>query len=148
MSGSDDDCAAAFPRQQNCIDRLYSRVLNWASYTSSLALPADKTVAPEKAWIQQRALAERTPVSPDMVARQLGPWFVEDPNIRAKVRQHLNIWNDEATEATLSNDIDVAVPFILPKYAATVVADQEVASWCDRNGYPRPSGLVGVFGNI
>lgn len=140
---SDDECVAQFSRQQICIDRIYSRVLNWASYTASLALPANN-VAPDKGWVQQRVLAERMPAVGEMQARLLGPWFVEDPNIRAKVRQHLSVWNDATTETTLSNDIDVVVPFLMPKYCAANVTDNDVAYWCDRNSFPRPSGLVGV----
>jgi len=147
MAASEADCVAQFPRQQNCIDRLYSRLLNWASFVSAATPPADHTVAPDKAWVQQRVLAERTPITADQISRQLGPWFVEDPNIRTKVRSHLNAWNDAATETTLEGDIDTVVPYVMPKFAATVVSDQEVATWCDKNGYPRPSGLVGVFSN-
>jgi len=143
MSASIDECKAQFPRQQVCLDRTYSRLLAWAAYIIATGLPP-AGVAPDKAVVQQRILAERTPANATMYSQQLSPYLVENTNITAKVREHLNAWNDEATEGTLSSDIDGAMATIMPQFADAVISDQEVANWCDKHGYPRPSGLINV----
>ena len=149
MAASQDECVAQFPRQPCCQDRVYSRLLSWAAYTTSLPLPPADT-APEKAWVQQRALAERLPQQATMLVAQIIPYLLETPNITQDIRAHLNAWNDEATETGLAAEIDTGLAVVMPKYAAIAVGDQEVANWCERNGYPPPADLQlpsgGTFG--
>lgn len=144
MAASHDECIAAFPRSQVCMDRSYSRLIAWASYTASLPLPPDTSTAPDKAWVQQRVLAERTPLYANSYAPQVMPYMLEVPNVTDDIRSHLNAFNDEATETTLVGEIDQSLAVIMPKYAAAAISDGDVANWCDRNGYPRPDGLIGV----
>lgn len=142
MAASVDECVAQFPRQAVCIDRTYARMAAWAAYTMALPLPPAGT-APELAAVQQRLVAERTPMQGVMYAQQVTPYLIEAPNITARIRDHLNAWNAESTEAELAADIDAAFASVMPLYAAAVVTDYDVAVWCDKHGYPRPDGLTG-----
>lgn len=144
MAASVDECKAQFPRQQCCLDRTYSRVLAWAAYISAQSLPPDHETAPEIAFVQQRIVAERMPLNATQYTQMVAPYLMEVPNITDKVRDHLNAWNSEASETTLATDIDTSLATVMPKFADAIVSDQEVANWCDSNGYPRPEGLVGV----
>jgi hypothetical protein len=145
MAASSDECVAAFPRTQICLDRTYSRLLAWAAYIAAQPLPPTDT-APDKAFVQQRVVAERTPTTANMMTGQVAPYLLEVPNITQDIRSHLNAYNDESTESGLSSEIDTSLAVVMPKYAATIVSDQELANWCDKNGYPRPPDLVGVLG--
>jgi len=147
MAASHDECIAQYPRQQICLDRAFARLLAWASYITAQPMPPTGT-APDKAWVQQRVLAERTPVMANAYVSQIVPYLLEIPNITNDIRTALSIWNDESTEVALSSELDSALAVVMPKYAAATVSDQDVANWCDRNGYPRPDGLVGVTASI
>lgn len=142
MAASVDECVAQFPRQAVCVDRTYARMAAWAAYTMALPLPPTDT-APEIATVQQRLLAERTPIQGTTYAQQATAYLIEMPDIIASIRDHLNAWNAEATETALAADIDTAFATVMPRYAATSIPDYDVALWCDRNGYPRPPGLTG-----
>jgi hypothetical protein len=137
MSASQDECVAQFPRQQVCNDRVYSRLLSWAAYITAQPLPPVDT-PPDAAWVQQRVLAERVPVNATMYQAQVSPYLMEIPNITDRIRDHLNAWNNEATETTLASDIDTSLAVVMPKYAAATVTQQDVDNWLDRNGYPVP----------
>jgi hypothetical protein len=144
MAASRDECVAAMPRQQYCIDRTYARAMAWAAYTAALPMPPTDT-APETIWVKQRILADRFPGQGQIYAQQITPYLLEIPNITSRIREHLNNWNDEETEDSLSVDIDGALAVIMPKYASAAISDQDVANWCDKHGYPRPDDLIGVF---
>lgn len=141
MAASQDECIAAYVRTQVCLDRTYSRLLGWAAYITAQPMPPTDT-APEKAWIQQRILAERTPQQATGLAIQVGPYMLETPSITDVIRDHLNAYNDEAMETTLVAGIDSSLAVVMPKYAAYTISDRDVAAWCDKNGYPRPPGLA------
>jgi len=143
MSASNDECVAAFMRTQVCLDRIYSQLLAWAAYITAGALPPTDT-APDKAWVQQRVLAERMPASANGYVPQVGPYLLEIPNITQNIRSHLNQWNDEATDTSLSSDVNAAFATVMPTFASAVITDQDVANWCTKNGYPLPPDLVGV----
>lgn len=145
MAASHDECIAAFPRSQACQDRTYSRLISWASYTVSLPLPPTD-IAPDPDWVRQRLLAERMPLYASTYVYQVMPYLLEVPNVTQDIRNHLNAFNDEATEATLVNEIDAGLAVIMPKFAAATVSDQEVANWCAKNGYPLPEGLQATAG--
>ena len=142
MAASQDECVAQFPRQAVCVDRTYARMASWAAYTMALPLPPTDA-APEILAVQQRILAERNPIQGMMHAQQVTPYLIEIPNITAKIRDHLNAWNAEATETSLAADIDGAFAVVMPRYAGTAIGDYDVALWCDKHGYPRPDGLSG-----
>lgn len=144
MAASYDECIAAFPRTQICLDRVYSHLLSWAAYITAQPLPPDTSTAPDKALVQQRVLAERTPQQATVLAGQVAPYLMEVPNITNDIRSHLNNYNDEATETALAGEIETSMAAVMPKFAAAMVSDYEVANWCDKNGYPRPPDLVGV----
>jgi hypothetical protein len=144
MAASQDECVAQFPRQMVCVDRSYARMAAWAAYTIALPLPPTST-APEIANVQQRILAERTPMQGTTYAQQVTPYLVEIPNITNKIRDHLNAWNAESTETTLAADIDGAFATVMPQFAAMIITDYDVALWCDKHDYPRPPGLSGTL---
>ena len=146
MSASIEQCVAQFPRQQICLDRTAARTLAWAGYVTAQPLPPDDTVPPDKAWVQQRVTAERTPLNIASMQGNVAVYLTEVPNIVDDIRSHLNAWNDEATETGLATEIDNSLAVVMPKYSAATVSDQEVANWCRQNGYPEPPDLVNVFG--
>jgi len=145
MAASKDECIAAFPRSQVCQDRTYSRLIAWASYTTSLPLPPTDT-APDPDWVRQRVLAERLPLYSGTYVSQVMPYLLEVPNVTDDVRSHLNAYNDEATETTLVGEIDAGLAVIMPKFAEAMVSDQDVANWCEKNGYPLPDGITPPIG--
>jgi len=145
MSASYDQCVAAYPRSQICLDRAYSRLLAWASYITAQPLPPDTETPPDKAWVQQRVLAERTPAMATQYVNQVVPYLLEVPNVTNDIRTALNAYNDEQIETTLSGELDSSMAVVMPKFAAATVSDQEVANWCDRNGYPRPPDLKATW---
>lgn len=144
MAASQDECVAQFPRQSVCVDRSYARMAAWAAYTMALPLPPAGTT-PERTAVQQRVLAERTPVQGVSYAQQVTPYLIEIPNITARIRDHLNAWNGEDTETALIADIDGAFASVMPRFASDVVTDYDVAIWCDKHGYERPPGLTGML---
>jgi hypothetical protein len=135
MSASQDECVAQFPRQPVCNDRVYSRLLSWAAYITAQPLPPVDT-PPDEAWVQQRILAERVPAQGYQMISTVSPYLLEVPNVTQNIRDHLNAWNDEATETTLAADIDTSLAVVMPKYAAATVSEQDVDNWLERNGYP------------
>src|SRR5262249_27241827 len=134
MTATQNECVAAYPRSQLCVDRVYARTLAWASYITALAIPA----TPDKAWVQQRVLAERTPSQATSIVMQTIPYLLEVPNTPSGIRDALNAYNDEATETGLATEIDNSLATVMPKYAAATITDYDVAMWCDRNDVPRP----------
>jgi hypothetical protein len=132
---SQDECIAKFPGQPICVQRSYSRLLAWAAYTSALPLPPTDT-APDPAAVKQRITAERTSMQVNVYAAQLGPFLMEEPVMTGRVREHLSGWNDEATETTLSADIDTALAAVMPRFAEAVVSDADAAVWAEKHGYP------------
>jgi hypothetical protein len=132
---SQDECVASFPGSKICTQRSYSRLLAWAAYTSALPLPPTDT-APDPAAVKQRILAERTPMQVNIYAAQLGPFLMEEPVMTGRVREHLSDWNDEATETTLSADIDTAFAAVMPRFADAVVTDADATVWLEEHGYP------------
>jgi len=143
MAASYDECVAQFPRQQVCLDRVYSRLLAWAAYITATALPPTDT-APDKGFVQQRILAERMPAQATFYTSQVSGYLLEVPNVTNSIREHLNAWNDEATETTLSSDIDTSLATVMPKFADAVISDGEVKAWCEKHGYPVPEGLAAM----
>jgi hypothetical protein len=140
MAASQDECVAQFPRQAVCNDRLYSRLLSWSGYITALPMPPTDT-APDIEWVKQRLYAERLPSQAYNTLLYVSPYVVQVPQITQKIRSHLNAWNDETTETDLVADIDSALAVVMPKVAVTMVSDQDVANWCDANGYPLPPDL-------
>ena len=137
MARSQDECIAEYPRSPLCNNRLYSRLLSWASYTSALPLPPTDT-APDIDWVRQHLLAARAPMYASMYLPQISPYTLEIPDVSINVRAMLNDWNSEATEASMSQYVDNALAVVMPKFAALVISDQDVINWCDDNGYPVP----------
>jgi hypothetical protein len=141
MAATVDECVASFSRQAVVVDRTYARVFAWAAYTGALPLPPNNT-APDPEVVRQRILAERTPTQASTYAQQITPYLLGIPNITARIREHMSAWNDEETETSLSTDIDGSLATVMPRYAKDTISDYDVALWCDKNGYPRPDGLV------
>jgi hypothetical protein len=141
MAASQDECVAQFSRQQCCNDRVYSRLISWAGYQTAVPMPPTDT-APDVAWVRQRVLAEQLPAQAYVYVSQVSPYLLEVPNVTQSIRDHLNAWNDEATETTLAADIDNALAVVMPKIADQTISDSQVANWCTKNGYPLPDGIT------
>jgi len=139
---SQDECVAQFPRQQCCVDRTYARLLSWAGYITAQPLPPTDTAPPIDAT-RQRILAERIPSQAMGYTMQINPYLLEQPNVKDKIRVHLNAWNDDATNGELAAYIDSCLAVIMPVFADATINDGDVASWCQRNGYPVPPEIAG-----
>jgi hypothetical protein len=55
--------------------------------------------------------------------------------IQENIRLYLNQWNDEATEISLSQQIQDVTNEIIPRFAAADVSDADVAAWYAANGF-------------
>lgn len=141
MAATVDECAANFSKQQVCIDRTYARVFAWAAYQNALP-PLPDTAPPEAQTVRERIVAERTPTQITQYSQQITPYQLEVPNIITRIREHMNAWNDEATETSLSTDIDGALAVVMPRFANDMITDYDVALYCDKRGIPRPDGLI------
>lgn len=132
------DLYAEFPRQPVCRDRQYSGLLRWAAYILATNPPAvpDK---PTDDWVQQRIVAERIPTQTAQYVDLTMGWLLGDPAIQTNIRQHLNPWNDEATEAAMDAQIDGAMAAAMPKFAANQVTQTMVDQWLIDHEYTNPA---------
>ena|SRR5215467_14283669 len=142
MAASQDECIAAYPRSPTCTDRVYSRLLSWATYVMALTMPPT-TAPPDVDWVRQRVLAERTPLQAQYYVPQIAPYTLESPDVSVNVRSMLNAYNTEAQEASLATYIDGSLATVMPRFAEAIITDGDVVTWCERNGYPVPPELDG-----
>ena len=128
---------AQFPRQQVCRDRQYSALLRWAAYIAALPVPP---TAGEQ-WVKERITAGRVALNPDMYVPQTISGTISVPDIQTNIRQHLNAFNDEATEASMDLQVDSALAVVMPTFAAATVTDAEVQRWMDENSVVAPAAV-------
>jgi hypothetical protein len=132
---ADYNLLAQYPKQAIVRDRNYSGLLAWAGYTLALAVPATK---PDAAWVEQRIVAERIPSQTQVYVDRTIAYFLKDPTTQTNIRQYLNAWNDETTEAALSDQISSVVSAFMPGFCALEVTQADVDSWYAANGFPDP----------
>ena len=124
---------AKFPQTQVCRDRQYSGLLRFSAYFGALPIPEAK---PAEDWVRQRILAERIPPQTTFFVEQTMSYVVATPDIQTNIRQHLNGYNDDTTEASMDVQVDAAISSTMPAYAKTQVSEQAVKDWYTNNGFP------------
>lgn len=123
---------AKFPQQQICRDRQYSGLLRWAAYQTALPIPPTK---PDEDFVRERIVAEKIPTQADYYVAQTMSYVVATPDIQTNIRQHLNAFNDEATEAAMDLQVDGALSSTLPAYCRTQVSQSQIDQWYADNGF-------------
>jgi hypothetical protein len=125
---------AQFPKQQICRDRQYSGLLRWAAYIGALPLPTPPA-KPTEQEVANRITAQRIPQNTDSYVSQTISYTVADPNVQTNIRQHLNAFNDESTEAAMDANVDGALSANMPLFAKAQVTQQQIDQWYLDNGY-------------
>ena len=128
---------AQFPRQQICRDRQYSGLLRWSAFIGASALPPPPA-QPSEQDVKNHIVAERIPAAVDSYVQSTLALTVADPGIQTNIRQHLNGFNDEATEVAMDAQVDAALGAAMPRYADAIITQTEVDRWLQENGYTTP----------
>jgi hypothetical protein len=131
----DFNLLAQYPKQATVRDRNYSGLLAYAGYVLAQPIPATK---PPQGWVEQRIVAERIPGQPQVWVDKSIAWFLKDPTTQTNIRQYLNAWNDEATEAALSDQISSVVSAFMPAFSALEITQADVDAWYTTNGFADP----------
>jgi hypothetical protein len=121
---------AQYPKQQIVRDRNSGGLVAWSAYTGSLPIPETK---PDADWVRQRVVAEQIPLNVNVYVDQTINYFVQDPATQAALSSLMNPWNDETTEATLSDEVQTVIGTFIPRFAAQTVTDAQVQAWYDAN---------------
>jgi hypothetical protein len=129
---ADYNLLAQYPKQAIVRDRNYSGLLAYAGYVLALAIPTTK---PPQDWVEQRIVAERIPSQTQVYVDRTIAYFLKDPTTQTNIRQYLNAWNDEATEAALSNQISSVVSAFMPAFCALEATQADVDTWYANNGF-------------
>jgi hypothetical protein len=129
---ADDLLLAQYPKQQVVHDRNSSGLLNWAAGVTAEPIPPDK---PDEDWVRRRLVGERIPAQPENYVTRTMPYYQQHIAIQGNIRLYLSQWNDEATETSLSQQIQDVTNEILPAFAKTDVADADVQAWYAANGF-------------
>ena len=114
-------------RQRNSIT-----LTTWSGYISAIAIPA----APDDAWIRTRIVAENMPLTLDMSVLQTLVYFLQDTVTQTNILQFISEDNTSDIEVALSGQNETIATTFMPRYAQTVVSDQQVAQWRERNNAP------------
>lgn len=111
-------------------------LINWSAYGSEIDIPD----TPDDAWVRTRVVAENIPLSLDFTTQQTLSYFLQDPVTQTNILQFISEDNDSATEVALSQQNDQIAAAFMPRYAQTIVSDQQVAQWRERNDKPPAKG--------
>lgn len=114
-------------RQRNSVT-----LVAWSAYESAVAIPP----TPDDAWIRQRVLAEAIPLALDSYTLQTLAYFLQDPSTHTDIRAFISEDNTTDEETALATTNDSIVAGFMPRFASTVVSDQQVADWRKRNNKP------------
>ena len=125
---------AEFPQSVTCRKRQYSGLLRWSAYIKAGAFPTDK---PTETWVEQWLVAERIPINAEVHVQQTMSYMVASPDIQTNMRQHLNPYNDETTEASMDAQVDTAISTSMPAYCHTQVSQQQIDQWYADNGFTK-----------
>lgn len=116
-------------RQRNSVT-----LINWSAYGSQTAIPSPA----EDDWVRARVLAEAIPLTLDFYVTQTLAYFLQDTITQTNIKQFISEDNDDATEVSLASQNDSIAAAFMPRFAKTVVTDQQVADWRKRNDAPAP----------
>jgi hypothetical protein len=106
----------------------------WSGYVSALAIPA----TPDDAWVRQRVLAEQIPLQLEYQITQTLVYFLQDTDTQTNILQFISEDNDTPTEVALASQNDSVIAAFAPRYANTVITDDQVDKWRDQNNAPAP----------
>lgn len=116
-------------RQRNSVT-----LINWSAYGSQIAIPDPA----DDAWVRARVVAEAIPLALDSYVTQTLSYFLQDSVTQTNILQFISEDNDSATEVALSGQNDSVAAAFMPRFAQTVVSDQQVSDWRTRNNAPAP----------
>jgi hypothetical protein len=102
----------------------------WAASMAAEAFPT----FPDDAWVEQRIVAEQIPQQLDNYTQRTLAYFQQDPATVSNILLYLNSFNDQATEETLSTEIDAVVSAFMPRFAAVTVSKDQISNWYTQNG--------------
>jgi hypothetical protein len=114
-------------RQRNSVT-----LVSWSGYVSALAIPP----TPDDDWVRQRVLAEMVPLQLEFQITQTLVYFLQDTDTQTNILQFVSEDNDTPTEVSLASQNDSIIAAFAPRYAATVITDDQVTSWRERNNAP------------
>jgi hypothetical protein len=129
---ADYNLIAQYPKQAVVRDRNYSGLVAWSAYILAQPIPATK---PDQPFVEQRLLAERIPPQTATYVERTIALFLMDPTTTTNIREYLSAWNDEATEAALSDQISSVVSAFMPAFAASEIPQAEIDQWYIDNGF-------------
>lgn len=132
---SNDILIGQYPRQQCVRDRNYSALLRWAAYNSASQIPTDK---PDETWVRARIISDRMPSQIDSYVAKTIPYFMQDPQTIASLRDFLNAFNTDDLEDQLSNMNSAIIGAFIGRLGMAEVTDGEVQTWYDEHGFGTP----------
>jgi hypothetical protein len=126
-------------RTSGAVQKRNAAALNaWAGSMAAQPIPTEKPAAD---WVRARIVAERIPSMIDSyVARTLG-YCMQDPTTVTNIWQYLN-YNNEATEVSLSGQLDGIIAAFMPRFSAIDVTQSQVDQWYIDHGFG-PVALAG-----
>jgi hypothetical protein len=123
---------AQYPKQQIVRDRNSGGLIAWSAYVTTEAIPATK---PDEDWVRERIVAEQIVLNPNVYVDQTMSYFMQDPATDTSLSALMNPFNTEATEATLSDEVQSVIGTFMPRFAAQTVTDSQVQAWWDAHGF-------------
>jgi hypothetical protein len=116
-------------RQRNSVT-----LVSWSGYVSALAIPSPA----DDAWVRQRVLAEQIPLQLEYQITNTLVYFLQDTTTQTNILQFISQDNDNATEVALASQNDSIIAAFAPRYANTVITEDQVEKWRDQNNAPAP----------
>jgi phosphoglucomutase len=129
---ADYQLMAQYPKQQIVRDRNSGGLIAWSAYVTTEAIPATK---PDEDWVRERIVAEQIVLNPNVYVDQSMSYFMQDPATEGSLSALMNPFNTEATEATLSDEVQNVIGTFMPRFAAQTVTDAQVQAWWDAHGF-------------
>jgi len=112
----------------------------WAGATAIIPIPGTK---PEADWVRARIVAERIPQMIDTYTQRTLGYFLQDPATVTNIWEFL-AFNDEATEVSLSSQVESMIAAFMPRFSAIDVTQQQVTDWYTNNGFPNEVEALGA----
>jgi hypothetical protein len=112
----------------------------WAGATAIIAIPGTKPAAD---WVRARLVAERIPSAIDAYVQRTIGYFLQDPATTTNIWEFLNFGN-EATEVSLSSQVEAIINAFMPRFAAVDVSQSQVDQWYADNGFAEVAGMAAL----
>jgi hypothetical protein len=130
---SDYAMLAQYPKQMVVRDRNLGGLVAWAAYTTAETIPTTK---PAEDWVRLRIVGEQIPLNTTTYVDRTIHYFLQDPATIANARAYMSLYNDDAQEATLSDEIQTVIGAFMPRFAASDVSEAQVQQWYTDHGFP------------